>query len=181
MYLAICTQIQVANRADDLFSIVLDGTECSINRPDARIQRIFYTGKSKQHCIKYEVGVHPHTGHLVWVGGPVPGSVHDLTLTRMAGLLHEIRDDEFILADKGYIGEFKIITPFRGRYLMEVQRVINYWLGSVRWLVEHVLLRIKTFRCANEKWRHWRNLHRIVFFVTCEIVNIDMYFRPARH
>lgn len=111
-------QIDISDRArDDVFSIILDGTECPINRPGTHLQQSYYTGKSKWHVIKYEVGVHPHTGRLVWVGGPVPGCVHDLTLTRMHGLLEVLEDDELILADKGYVGEFKIITPFKGRQL----------------------------------------------------------------
>lgn len=117
------------------------------------------------------------------MSGPLPGSVHDLTITRLGGLLDLLLDHEFVLADKGYIGEFKIITPFKGKpvNLLPVQLEINLWLGSIRWLVEHILLRIKTFRCVNIKWRHWRDLHGLVFFVICEIVNIDLFFRPARH
>jgi len=100
---------------NDLFSLVLDGTECPINHPKASVQGAYYTGKSKTHCIKYEVGVNSHTGRLVWVGGPVPGSVHNLTITRVFGLLHMLVFREFILADKGYIGEWQIITPFKSR------------------------------------------------------------------
>jgi hypothetical protein len=172
------------NRAGtaDVFSLVLDGTDCPINRPHAGIQRGFYSGKSKKHCIKYEVGVHPQTGHLVWVGGPVPGSVHDLTITRLFGILTMLMAGEFILADKGYIGEWQIITPFKGKshQLTVMEKEVNLWLGSIRWIVEHVLLRIKNFHCVNIKWRHARELHSTVFFVICEIVNIDMYFRPVR-
>jgi hypothetical protein len=74
-----------------VFSLILDGTDCPIARPAQDVQREFYTGKTKKHCIKYEVGVHPHTGALVWVGGPFPGRTHDITMTRQSGLLNYIK------------------------------------------------------------------------------------------
>jgi hypothetical protein len=128
------------------------------------------------------VGIHPLTGHLCWVGGPFPGAMHDLTMTRMGGLLDLLADHEFVMADKGYIGEFKIITPFKGRphQLLPVQLFWNNYIGSMRWIVEHIIGRLKIFRIINTQYRHWRELHGIVFHVICEIVNIDLYFRPAR-
>lgn len=133
------SQISLQPTSPHLFSFVLDGTECPINRPSPHIQEVFYSGKSGQHSIKYEVGVHPETGFLVWVGGPTPGSVHDLTLARMSGVLRLLGENDFILADKGYVGEFNIITPFKGKNLSDDEKKINRILGSIQWIVEHII------------------------------------------
>jgi hypothetical protein len=143
------------------------------------LQQGYYSGKAKQHTIKYEIGVHPDTGFLVWVGGPVAGAVHDMTLARKSGVLDLLGENEFILADKGYVGHFCIITPFKGE-LTEAEKAINHFLGSRRWIVEHIIKRIKNFNCLRQKWRHSRTLHKYVFYVITEIVNIDLHFRPVR-
>jgi hypothetical protein len=72
------------------------------------LQQGYYSGKAKEHTIKYEIGVHPDTGFLVWVGGPIAGAVHDMTLARKSGVLDLVGEKEFILADKGYVGHFHI-------------------------------------------------------------------------
>jgi hypothetical protein len=83
-------------------------------RPDSFKQEIFYSGKARKHSIKYELGVHPTTGKIVWVGGPAPGSMPDLTLSRHSSILDLVKlFEEFILADKGYIGEFQIVAPIK--------------------------------------------------------------------
>jgi hypothetical protein len=158
---------------------VLDGTTCPINRPNSLLQRWFYSGKDHRHCIKYEVGVDVENGRLVWVGGPVPGSVHDMKLAKLFGLLDNLMDDEYILADKGYIGEWNIITPVKNPQTL-LEYILSHLISSLRWIVENVLARIKGFRCLSTKWRHSIDLHFIVFYVVCEIVNVDMINRPVR-
>jgi DDE superfamily endonuclease len=90
--------------------LVLDGTECLINRSyNYYTQKGYYTKMSKTHCIKYEIGVNSHTGELVWIAGPVPGSVHDLILTQLFSLLNQIGNNKLVLTDKRYIDEWKIL------------------------------------------------------------------------
>ncbi len=55
-----------------------------------------------------------------------------------------------------------------------------HWWCSRRWIVENVIRRIKAFNVTSHKWRHDRDLHKYVFPVVCEIVNIDMHYRPVR-
>jgi hypothetical protein len=50
---------------DEIFiSMSVDATEVPIHRPE-EIQEDFYSGKSKCHTLKYEVGV-----RVAWVSGP---------------------------------------------------------------------------------------------------------------
>jgi hypothetical protein len=56
-------------------------------------------------------------GDMVWVPGPLPGAVHDLTAARIWGILRELAASGlFVLADKGYTGAgHHIHTPYKGR------------------------------------------------------------------
>ena len=61
----------------------LDGLVCLIQRPlDNLKQCHYYSGKSRKHCIKYELGTQLFSGRIVWMSGGIPGSVHDLDLAR---------------------------------------------------------------------------------------------------
>jgi DDE superfamily endonuclease len=84
--------------------LILDGTVCPINHPNSFIQQLFYSGKHKIHVIKYEIGVHPITGELVWIGGSIYGSMHNMKLMYLGHILQGLFPNEFILADMGYIG-----------------------------------------------------------------------------
>ncbi len=52
----------------------------------------------------------------MWVSGPLPGAVHDLTAARIWGIIQALAASGLItLGDKGYLGEDDIGTPYRGR------------------------------------------------------------------
>jgi len=181
--LASLKMIDFDDRSKRLFCFVLDGTECPIRRTSSGLQRTYYSGKAKRHTIKYELGVHPDTGKIVWVGGPAPGSVHDISMTRIFGVLEKLLRGEVILGDKGYVGEFQIMTPIkpgRREKLNDDEKTLNHFLGSRRWIVEHLIGRLKNFKCLSEKWRLALPLHSFVFYILCNIVNIDLEFRPMR-
>jgi DDE superfamily endonuclease len=64
--------------------------------------------------------VPPHPspdGDIVWVSGPLPGAVHDLTVARTWGIVRELAASGLVvLADKGYAGaDEHIRTPYKGR------------------------------------------------------------------
>jgi len=161
-------------------SLVIDATECPIQRPSADIQRIFYSGKKKKHTIKYEIGVDVLHGFICWIAGAVPGSVHDITLSRTIGIVHYnhlLQPEERILADKGYIGESIFLTPIKGA-LNDMEHGWNSFINSHREIVEHTFARLKNFGCLSQKWRHDIDLHSIVFQLVCQIVNVDASFRP---
>jgi len=55
---------------------VIDGTLVPIDRVAA--DRPFYSGKHHKHGMNLQVIGSP-SGNIVWVSGPLPGAVHDLT------------------------------------------------------------------------------------------------------
>ena len=56
-------------------------------------------------------------GEILWVSGPLPGAVHDLTAARIWGIIRALAAAGLIvLADKGYIGAGQhVLTPYRAR------------------------------------------------------------------
>jgi hypothetical protein len=94
--------------------VVIDGTVIPIDRVAA--DRPFYSGKHRRHGMNLQVISSP-TGDIVWVSGPLPGAVHDLTAARIWGILRELAAASLVvLADKGYIGAGDHMhTPYRGR------------------------------------------------------------------
>ena len=158
--------------------MVVDVTECPLQRPsNFYFQREVYSGRTHQHSLKYEVGVELTTGLYVWFQGAYPGSWNDLTIARSSGLLTKLKPGELLLADKIYVGEPQIITPFK-EPKSEIEEKINSILYSHRIIVENSLSRIKTFNCTQQKWRHSPFFHSKVFKVLINILNIDLYFGP---
>jgi len=67
--------------------VVIDGTLTPIDRVAAG--RPFYSGKHRRHGMNLPVIASPG-GDILWVSGPLPGAVHDLTAARIWGLLREL-------------------------------------------------------------------------------------------
>jgi DDE superfamily endonuclease len=82
--------------------LVIDGTLIPIDRVAA--DRPFYSGEHRKHGMNLQVIASPDGG-IVWVSGPLPGAVHDLTATRIRGITAELAACGLIvLGDKGYLG-----------------------------------------------------------------------------
>ena len=93
--------------------LVIDGTLISIDRVAA--DRPFYSGKHRKPGMNLQVIASP-SGDIVWVSGPLPGAVHDLTAARIWGIVQALAASGLVvLGDKGYLGEACIRTPYRGR------------------------------------------------------------------
>jgi hypothetical protein len=94
--------------------VVIDGTLIAIDR--VAEDRPFYSGKHRRHGMNLQVISSP-SGEILWVSGPLPGSVHDLTAARIWGIVRELAAAELItLGDKAYVGAGEhVLTPYRGR------------------------------------------------------------------
>jgi hypothetical protein len=88
--------------------LVTDGTLIPIDRVAA--DRPFYSGKHRRNGMNLQVIAGPD-GEILWVSGPLPGAVHDLTAARIWGIIAELAASGLIvLGDKGYLGEDCIRT-----------------------------------------------------------------------
>jgi len=124
--------------------LVIDGTLIPIDRVAA--DQPFYTGKHRKHGMNLQVIASPG-GDIVWVSGPLPGAVHDLTAARIWGIIRELAASGLItLGDKGYVGEEDIRTPYRGRNKPALQKDANRAHDRLRAPGE----------CANAQLKSWR-------------------------
>jgi hypothetical protein len=105
--------LAAAKKAGNAY-VVIDGTLIPIDRVAA--DRPFFSGKHRRHGMNLQVIASPD-GEIVWVSGPLPGAVHDLSAARIWGIVRELAACGLIvLADKGYAGAGEYIhVPYRGR------------------------------------------------------------------
>ena len=87
-------------------------------------------------------------GDIVWVSGPLPGAVHDLTTAQIWGILQELAASGLIaLADKGYHGaDEPVLTPCRGKNKPESQKQANRAHAKLRSPGERANAQLKTWR-----------------------------------
>ena len=124
--------------------LVIDGTLIPIDRVAA--DQPFYTGKHRKHGMNLQVIASPG-GDIVWVSGPLPGAVHDLTAARIWGIIRELAASGLItLGDKGYVGEEDIRTPYRGKNKPESQKEANRAHARLRAPGERANAQLKTWR-----------------------------------
>jgi hypothetical protein len=151
---------------------------CPIRRPPAQSQALFYSGKFKRHCLKYELAVSLNPVVPVFVSGSFPGSYHDARISRQGGMLNLVEVDELILGDKAYVGVPHFVFPIRDAADAE-QLELNRRISSVRIKVEHLIRRIRTFDFSNVETRHDLNDHAVFMYALIEFVRIDLRFRPV--
>jgi hypothetical protein len=68
--------------------VVIDGPLIPIDRVAADWP--FYSGKHRRHGMNLQVIASP-SGDILWVSGPLPGAVHDLTAARIWGIIRELQ------------------------------------------------------------------------------------------
>src|ERR1051326_6000195 len=135
--------LAAARKAGHAF-VVIDGTLIRIDRVAA--DRPFYSGKHHRHGMNLQVIASP-AGEILWVSGPLPGAVHDLTAARIWGIIRELQAAGLIvLADKGYIGAGDhVLTPYRGRNKPASQKAANSAHAKLRAPAERANAQLKTW------------------------------------
>lgn len=155
----------------------LDGTLIPMWCREA-MQRLYQCRKGF-HAISHQVVV-SGTGFIIWIGGARPGSTWDGnaikndTLERLLCLLPA---GFFLLADSGYVGTARLLTPFKrgkGQILSAAYEHWNYLHSLCRGLIE------KTFGIFKAKWR-WAlrgiplsspEVYADYFFASCILFNM---------
>jgi DDE superfamily endonuclease/Helix-turn-helix of DDE superfamily endonuclease len=124
--------------------VVIDGTLIAVDR--VAKDRPFYSGKHKKHGMNLQVISAPD-GEILWVSGPLPGSVHDLTAARTWGIVRALAAAGLItLADKGYIGAGEhVLVPYRGRGKPPSQKAANSAHARLRAPGERANAQLKTW------------------------------------
>jgi hypothetical protein len=158
-------------------SFTVDVTECPIWQPKL-YEWEYYSPKDKAHTLKYEVCVDlGRIKKIIWVNGPYKGSVHDLKIARDK-LLKNMKEGERAMGDKGYIGEFKIIAPFKPA-TTEAEKKFNLNHYTIRQDIERINKRLKIFSVLQQPWRsHDLALHKIVFYVVAYLTQLNLQLNP---
>jgi DDE superfamily endonuclease/Helix-turn-helix of DDE superfamily endonuclease len=129
--------------------VVVDGTLIPIDRVAA--DRPFYSGKHRRHGMNLQVIASP-VGDILWLSGPLPGSVHDKKAEWLWGILAGLEAAGLVtLADKGYQGTTWAKIPYRGKTKPESQKEANR---------AHAKLRAPGER-ANALIKNWRILRKL--------------------
>jgi len=107
----------------------------------------FYSGKHRRHGMNLQVISSPF-GDILWVSGPLPGAVHDLTAARICGILRELAAAGLVrLGDKGYTGAGEHVhTPYRGRNKPAPHKAANRAHAQLRSPGERANAQLKTWR-----------------------------------
>jgi hypothetical protein len=134
------TAVRAAKKAGWAF-VVLDGTLIPVDRVAA--DRPSYSGK---HGMNLQVIASP-AGDILWVSGPLPGSVHDKKAEWIWGVLAELETAGLIvLADKGYQGAAHAIIPYKGKNKPQSQKDANRAHAKLRAPGERANAQLKTWK-----------------------------------
>lgn len=180
---------QLYQEQPDLFAI-LDATEQSVNRPQVDEQaRLHFSGKQRRPTCKTALLVNEQ-GLIRQVSPSSPGSVHDMTHVRQAGILAHLPPGLIAVADTGFMGLYmdlpnhSVLVPHkatRAHPLLPDQRTANREVSSVRIKVENVFAQLKTFHVLAHRFRHNVLLiHSQVFTILAALINWRTHDRLRR-
>jgi hypothetical protein len=137
-----------AAKKHKLAFVVLDGTLIPIDRVAA--DRPFYSGKHRKHGMNLQVIASPG-GDILWVSGPLPGSVHDKKAEWIWGVLAELETAGLIvLADKGYQGAAHAKIPYKGKNKPQSQKDANRAHAKLRSPGERANAQLKTWHILDK-------------------------------
>jgi len=167
-------------------NLIVDGTECAIQRPlTYELRKLYSSGRNKEnthgrYSLKYTVAVQVVSGRICYVAGPEAGSVSDITALRKSGLEELLDENEIMLGDKGYQGEEVCLTPFKGKkhQLAPNELAFNQVIASVRQKVECLFKRMKSYQVLEEQFRCETQKHKAIFNVIANITNISIERSP---
>jgi hypothetical protein len=154
---------------DDNFSCVMsvDGTHCPIDEPSHQYMSkdpAYFSHKLNHAGLSYEIGLSLTEMRIVWVCGPFPAAMSDVTIFRTK-MIHHIPDGKYVIADKGYRGEPKVISYSNP----DDEDHINLYKRRARARHETINSKIKTFRILSVQFRHRVEFHGPVFTAVCVI------------
>jgi hypothetical protein len=161
-----------------------DGTERPIERPkDPDLQRLYYSGKKKKHCIKNNVLIDLRPKILL-LTPTCEGKKHDKKVADDIGLV--LPAGSSLYQDLGFLGysvlNVTMIQPIkkpRGKELTPEQKEINRQISSVRVRVEHAIGGVKRFRIVKDQVRARKdNFRDRVMETCCGLHNFRLNFRP---
>eukprot|EP01132_Coremiostelium_polycephalum_P005305 gene5305-6607_t len=135
--LAVDTSKTITYNSETFSAYAIDCTSIQILTPGTYLeQKKVYSGKNKQHEMKFETIV-DFNGKMVFASGPHQGSIHN----------KKISDESS--GDKGYSGSPKIACPIKRRKgidFTDEEWSYNHFINTNRVIVENFYLKLKRFK-----------------------------------
>ena len=152
--------------AGNAIRVSIDSIDCRIQEPSP-FEEKWYSHKYKGPGIRYEVGVGIN-GSIVWVHGGFPcREWSDLKIAQDV-ILHYLDDGEKLLADGGYRGDERIITPDG------LNNSVSRIRSVCRARHENINARLKNFNVLSDTYRHNLKKHPMCFHAVANIVQAEL-------
>ncbi len=158
-------------------AILIDVTESPIERP-VKGQKIYYSGKKKQHTLKSQLVVNQGNLEIIcYVNGL--GKEHDFKIFKKSKL--PLSEKIKCLVDKGYQGIQKIhkLTDIpkkktKKKKLTPEEKAKNREINRQRIVIEHVNRKLKIFKILSERYRNRRKRFGLRFNLIAGIYNYEL-------
>ena len=145
----------------------VDGTHFRIQEPKPFDPK-WFSHKFNGPGLSYEVGIAISTGDIVWFNGPFPASVNDRTIFR-SKLKKHLSLGEKVVADRGYEGDSRTITPDDGKDYVHKRS-----MRKIRARHESVNSRFKNWGCLDQTYRHDVKKHHMIFRAVVTLVQVNI-------
>ena len=176
-YFSLPGKKELMKKENGIKAILIDVTESPIERP-IKGQRIYYSGKKKQHTFKSQLVVNQETLEIIcYVNGL--GREHDFKIFKKSKL--PLNEKIKCLVDKGYQGIQKIhkLTDIpkkkrKKQKLTREEKRANRELNRQRIAIEHVNRKVKIFKILSERYRNKRKRFGLRFNLIAGIYNYEL-------
>jgi hypothetical protein len=163
----------------EIEELLIDATEQEVPQPKDKLKRKqAFSGKQHDHTIKTQIVATKK--RILHVFGGLPGSIHDMTVLRASGVVHQNPTGIKVRLDKGYQGtdtaypdvevQQPLKAPRKGK-LSALGRAYNHLLSILRIPVEHHFARLQKFGCLAGLWRGAWADHEDTFCIISGILN----------
>lgn len=157
--------------------IVVDSTEVLLESN----KKTHFSGKKKNFTLKYQTVVGAITGEILSIHGPEDGPTSDAKIYEISGLRKFLEEeDEFCLADKGYVGCSRAIHPIKKRKSSMTSQTITFTNEQIKFnkrvshyriIVENVNSFIKDWGILSHVYRGDPEKHYKIFSCCCLLIN----------
>lgn len=165
------------NFSSDVWAITIDGTHCWIeepSHPEFSQDKKYFSHKYGSAGLNYELGISIRDSHLVWMNGPFPSGLNDVTVFKKKGLKQFLRQQgKMAIGDQGYAGHPYQVSTFN------IQDSRNCKKFKSRALKRHERFNgyTKSFDCLSARFRHgearFKNCFEAVCVVCQYIIELD--------
>ncbi len=176
-YFSLGGKKELGKKDNGINAVLIDVTETPIERPK-KGQKIYYSGKKKEHTFKAQLVVNQDTLEIIcYVNGR--GKEHDFKIFKKSRL--PLGEKIKCLVDKGYQGIAKIHKlseipkkKTKKRKLTKEEKRKNRELSRQRIVIEHINRKLKIFRILSEKYRNKRKRFGLRFNLIAGIYNYEI-------